>query len=295
MRSIASSLMISLMLASPVLAQGDKPAQPQKYELGPDSKPVAGVAEGKVTPHSWTSQIFEGTVRDYYIYVPAKYDPSKPTAVMVFQDGHAYVNKTGEYRVPVVFDNLMARGELPPIIGIFIDPGHRGAELPKSRWQANNRSVEYDTLSNQYARFLLEEILPEVGKSYNLSTDPGQRAICGASSGGICAWTVAWERPDQFGKVLSHIGSFTNIRGGHVYPSLIRKTERKPIRVYLQDGTHDLNNEHGNWWLANLEMESALKFSKYDLMTVWGHGPHNGNHGGAVLPDALKWLWRSGE
>ena len=295
MRSIASSLMISLMLASPVLAQGDKPAQPQKYELGPDSKPVAGVAEGKVTQHSWTSQIFEGTVRDYYIYVPAKYDPSKPTAVMVFQDGHAYVNKTGEYRVPVVFDNLMARGELPPIIGIFIDPGHRGAELPKSRWQANNRSVEYDTLSNQYARFLLEEILPEVGKSYNLSTDPGQRAICGASSGGICAWTVAWERPDQFGKVLSHIGSFTNIRGGHVYPSLIRKTERKPIRVYLQDGTHDLNNEHGNWWLANLEMESALKFSKYDLMTVWGHGPHNGNHGGAVLPDALKWLWRSGE
>lgn len=292
MRSIATSLMVSLLLAGPASGQEPKPAEPQKYELTADSKPVAGVPEGKVSKHSWTSKIFEGTVRDYYIYVPAKYDAAKPTAVMVFQDGHAYVNKTGEYRVPVVFDNLMARGELPPIIGIFIDPGHRGDPLPESRWRANNRSFEYDTLSDQYARFLLDEILPEVAKSYNLSTDPDQRAICGASSGGICAWTVAWERPDQFHKVLSNIGSFTNIRGGHVYPSLIRKTERKPIRVYLQDGDHDVNNEHGNWWLANLEMESALKFAKYDVKTVWGHGAHNGNHAGAVLPDALRWLWR---
>lgn len=292
MRCFALSLLIFSLTASLGLAQTDKPAEPQKYDLGPDSNPVAGVAEGKVTQHSWTSKIFDATVRDYYVYVPAKYDATKPTAVMVFQDGHAYVNKTGEFRVPVVFDNLMARGELPPIIGIFVDPGHRGDPLPKSRWSANNRSFEYDTLSDQYARFLLEELLPEVGKSYNLTTDPDQRAICGASSGGICAWTVAWERPDQFHKVLSHIGSFTNIRGGHVYPSLIRKTERKPIRIYLQDGENDVNNEHGNWWLANLEMESALKWSKYDLQTVWGKGAHNGNHGGAVLPDALKWLWR---
>jgi len=287
---ITASLFASLLLTSSVLAQAT-PSPEEKYELGPDSKPVAGVPEGKVTRHSWTSKIFDTTVRDYYVYVPAKYDPAQPTAVMVFQDGHAYVNAKGEYRVPVVFDNLMARGELPPIIGIFIDPGHRGESLPPIRWQANNRSFEYDTLSDQYARFLLEEILPEVGKSYNLTTDPDRRAICGASSGGICAWTAAWERPDQFRKVLSHIGSFTNIRGGHVYPSLIRKTERKPIRVYLQDGDHDVNNEHGNWWLANLEMESALKFSKYDVKTVWGHGAHNGNHGGAVLPEALKWLW----
>lgn len=293
MRSIATSLTALLLcLTTTLLAQGEKPAEPQKYELGPDSKPVDGVPEGKVTKHSWTSKIFDGTVRDYYVYVPAKYDETKPTAVMVFQDGHAYVNKTGEYRVPVVFDNLMARGDLPPIIGIFIDPGHRGDPLPASRWQANNRSFEYDTLSDQYARFLLEEILPEVGKTHNLTKDPNQRAICGASSGGICAWTVAWERPDEFRKVLSNIGSFTNIRGGHVYPSLIRKTERKPIRVYLQDGDHDVNNEHGNWWLANLEMESALKFSKYDVDTVWGHGAHNGNHAGSVLPEALKWLWR---
>ena len=291
MRLIATSLMVSLLIVSSAAAQVDKPPV-QKYELGPDSKPVAGVAEGKVTKHSWTSKVFEGTVRDYYVYIPAKYDAAKPTAVMVFQDGHAYVNKTGEYRVPVVFDNLMAKGELPPIIGIFIDPGHRGEPLPESRWRANNRSFEYDTLSDQYSRLLLDELLPEVGKTHNVSTDPDQRALCGASSGGICAWTVAWERPDQFHKVLSHIGSFTNIRGGHVYPALIRKTERKPIRVYLQDGDHDVENEHGSWWLANLEMESALKWSKYDVKTVWGHGAHNGNHGGAVLPDALRWLWR---
>lgn len=291
MKSCVYSALVFSVLASIAAAQ-EKPAEPQKYELGADSKPVAGVPEGKVSRHSWTSKIFEGTVRDYYVYVPVQYDAARPTAVMVFQDGHAYVNKTGEYRVPVVFDNLIAKGELPPIIGIFIDPGHKGGPLPESRWRANNRSFEYDTLSDQYARFLLEEILPEVGKTHNLATTPDQRAICGASSGGICAWTVAWERPDQFGKVLSHIGSFTNIRGGHVYPSLIRKTERKPIRVYLQDGDHDLNNEHGNWWLANLEMESALKFSKYDLKTVWGHGAHNGNHAGSVLPDALRWLWR---
>lgn len=268
-----------------------KPAE-QRYEFSADSKPTPGVPEGKVTRHTWTSKVFDGTVRDYYVYVPAKYDAARATAVMVFQDGHAYVNRNGEYRVPVVFDNLMARGELPPIIGIFIDPGHRGDPLPEVRWRANNRSFEYDTLSDQYARFLLEEILPEVGKSYNLTTDPAQRAICGASSGGICAWTVAWQRPDEFRKVLSHIGSFTNIRGGHVYPALIRKTPPKPIRVYLQDGDHDLDNEHGNWWLANLEMESSLKWAKYDYQAVWGHGAHNGNHGGAVLPDALRWLWR---
>jgi len=292
MRLIAASLVLSTMIATPLVAQSTKPAEPEKYELGPESKPTDGVPEGKVSLHSWTSSVFDQTVRDYYVYVPAKYDASKPIAVMVFQDGHAYVNKTGDFRVPVVLDNLIHKGDLPPIIGIFIDPGHRGDRLPEDRWQANNRSYEYDTLSNQYSKLLLEEILPEVGKSYNLTSDPEQRAICGASSGGICAFTVAWERPDAFRKVLSHIGSFTNIRGGHNYQTLIRKRERKPIRVFLQDGDHDVNNEHGNWWLANLEMESSLIFAKYEVKTVWGHGAHDGNHGGAILPDSLRWLWR---
>ena len=293
MRFFLACLTLQLMLSSAGLAQSERPTEPQKYEFGPDSHPIAGVPEGKVTKHQWTSKVFEGTVRDYYIYVPAQYDPAKPTAVMVFQDGHAYVNKTGEYRVPVVFDNLIHKKEIPPMIGIFVDPGHRGEPLPEVRWRANNRSFEYDTLSNQYSKLIIDEILPEVAKNYNLTKDPKQRAIGGASSGGICAWTVAWERPDVFRKVLSHIGSFTNIRGGHNYQAMIRKTPRKPIRVFLQDGDHDVNNEHGNWWLANLEMESSLQYARYDLKTVWGHGAHNGNHGGAILPDSLRWLWRA--
>jgi enterochelin esterase family protein len=225
------------------------------------------------------------------VYVPAQYDGKSPACVMVFQDGGSYVNPTGQFRTPVVFDNLIHAKQMPITIGIFINPGQKPPLDPKKR--AENRSFEYDTLSDQYARFLLEEILPEVSKSYKLTDDPNGRAICGMSSGGICAFTVAWERPDAFRKVLSQIGSFTNIRGGHVYPALIRKTEpKKPIRVFLQDGSGDLDNAHGNWWLSNLQMEAALKFAKYDYKAVWGDGGHNGKHGGAILPDSLRWLWR---
>src|SRR5207302_4523633 len=176
-------------------------------------------------------------------------------------------------------------------IGIFINPGTFPASGSDKK-PRSNRSFEYDTLSDQYARFLEKEILPEVSKEYNLRKDAAGRAIGGISSGGICAFTVAWERPDLFSKVLSHVGSFTNIRGGDVYPGLIRKTERKPIRVFLQDGTKDLDNLHGNWWLANKQMESSLAFMKYDFKFVGGDGGHNGKHGGAILPDSLRWLWR---
>ena len=293
MRCFFSCLILSFTISTSLLtAETEKPTEPQKYQHGPESSPIEGVPQGTVTKYSWTSHVFEGTVRDYYVYVPTQYDAAKPTAVMVFQDGHAYVNKTGDFRVPVVFDNLIHQGDIPPIIGIFVDPGHLGEPLPAIRWQASNRSVEYDSLGDQYSKLILEEILPEVSKKYHLTADPEQRAICGASSGAICAWTVAWERPDAFRKVLSHIGSFTNIRGGHNYQTLIRKTERKPIRIFLQDGDHDLNNIHGNWWLANLEMESSLRFANYDVKVVWGHGAHDLNHGGAILPDSLRWLWR---
>jgi len=218
---------------------------------------------------------------------------------MVFQDGHAYVDVKGQVRVPVVFDNLIAASEMPVTIGIFLNPGwYIDSFTEPQSWKAaegvgTNRSVEYDTLSSAYAEFLEKEILPEVAKSYRLTDDPEQRAICGMSSGGICAFTVAWERPDLFRKVLSHIGSFTNIRGGHVYPALIRKTEPKPLRVFLQDGSNDLDNEHGNWPLANQQMAAALKFAKYDYEFVFGEGGHNGNHGGAIFPDSLRWLWRA--
>ncbi len=267
----------------------------EQYELGEDSMRHEGVPRGTVTNHVWKSKVFPGSIRHYSVYVPEQYDADTPTAVMVFQDGHTYLDEKGQFRVPVVFDNLIHKGELPPIIGIFIDPGYLQEELPKKRgWQPRpqNRSFEYDTLSDQYSRFLLEEILPEVGKNYNLTKDPEQRAICGISSGGICAWTVAWERPDEFRKVLSHVGSFTNIRGGHVYHALIRKTEPKPIRVFLQDGSGDLDNQHGNWPLANQQMAKSLAFAKYDHKFVYGEGGHNGIHGGAILPDSLRWLWR---
>lgn len=286
-RTVFFALLVFGYLATSTVAD-DSP-----YQLGPESQRQANVPQGKVTQHTFSeSKIFPGTTRDYYIYVPQQYDGQTPANVMVFQDGHTYVNETGDFRVPVVFDNLIHAGELPVTIGIFINPGHKGEKPPENPWRSNNRSVEYDTLSDTYARFLLEEMLPLVGKEYKLSEKAEDRAICGISSGGICAFTVAWERPDAFSKVLSHIGSFTNIRGGHVYPALIRKTEPKPIRVFLQDGENDLDNAHGNWWLSNLQMEKALAFSKYDHKFVGGTGRHNGKHGGAILPESLRWLWR---
>jgi enterochelin esterase-like enzyme len=263
------------------------------YKLGPDSMPQDGVPKGKVSQHHWKSEIFPGTERDYWVYVPAQYDGSAPACVMVFQDGGNYVNVTekGQFRVPVVFDNLIHKKEIPIMIGIFINPGVVPAADPKQKPRAN-RSFEYDTLSDQYARFLEKEILQEVGKDYKLRQDAPGRGICGISSGGICAFTVAWERPDLFSKVLSHVGSFTNIRGGDTYPGIIRKTEKKPIRVFLQDGENDLDNLHGNWPLANKQMAAALKFMKYDYQFVMGTEGHNGKHGGAVLPESLRWLWR---
>jgi enterochelin esterase family protein len=265
------------------------------YVPGPDSQRQEGAPQGTVTEHVWRSEVFPGTIRRYWVYVPAQYDDARPACVMVFQDGHAYVGETGQFRATIVMDNLIHRREMPVTIGIFIDPGHKKEELPpQPGWQPapENRSFEYDTLSDQYARFLLDEILPEVGRTYSLTDDPDRRGICGISSGGICAFTAAWERPDAFRKVLSHVGSFTNIRGGHVYPALIRKTERKPLRVLLQDGSGDLDNEHGSWPLANQEMAAALRFAGYDYRFEYGTGGHNGIHGGAILPDSLRWLWR---
>jgi enterochelin esterase family protein len=176
----------------------------------------------------------------------------------------------------------------------MIDPGFT-SELPEKRgWRPRpeNRSREYDTVSGDYAEFLLTEILPEVERDYRITSNPDLRAICGNSSGGICAFSVAWHRPDQFRKVLSHIGSFVNIRGGHHYAAMIRKTDPKPIRVLLQDGENDLDNQHGNWPLANQQMAKSLAFADYDYKFVFGTGAHNGNHGGAIFPDSLRWLWR---
>jgi sugar lactone lactonase YvrE/enterochelin esterase-like enzyme len=260
------------------------------YKLGPDSQFKPEVPHGRVERFQLTnSAVFPGTVRDGGVYIPAQYDPTRPAALMVFQDGIGYLSTNGSWRVPVVFDNLIAAKEMPVTIAIFLNPGTRAGQ--------SNRSFEYDSLGDAYARFLIDEAIPFVTNKYSLaiSPDPELHATCGSSSGGICSFTVAWERPDQFRKVLSTVGSFTNIRGGHNYPALIRKTERKPIRVFLQDGSNDLNNLHGDWPLANQQMASALRFMGYDHRFVLGDGSHNSRHGGAILPDALRWLWRAPE
>lgn len=294
MRHLATALVLLTVAAAHSLKAADD------YVPGPDSKPQEGVPKGVVTKYSWTdSKVFPGTVRDYWVYVPAQYSADKPACVFVCQDGVMY-------SAPTVFDNLIHKKEMPVTIGIFIQPGSfpapgnpaPGAEDPaqkKTKGKAggrSNRSVEYDSLGDKYSRFLLEEILPEVGKQYNLTKDPEGRCIAGNSSGAICAWTVAWERPDEFRKVFSSVGSFTNIRGGHVYPSLIRKTEKKPIRIFLQDGAGDLDNAFGNWPLAAQQMAAALKYQKYDYRFEFGDGGHTTKHSTMLFPDAMRWMWR---
>jgi enterochelin esterase family protein len=286
------------------------------YTIGPDALPQPGVPTGKVTKHTWESRIFPNTTRSFWVYVPSQYDGSQAAAVMVFQDGEGCVSPNGSIRVPVVFDNLIHRKEMPVTIGIFINPGDGVARDGQKARVRGNRSFEYDTLSDQYSRFLLEEILPEVGKTYRLTADPEGRAIQGNSSGGICAFTVAWQRPDAFRKVVSYIGSFTAIAyrpaqdgkpmqpGGDLYPTLIRKNPIKPLRIFLQDGANDLNNSHGNWFLANQQMLSALEWAnrnadeknipgpRYQVKHEWGEGAHSGKHGGAIFPDVMRWLWK---
>jgi gluconolactonase len=264
----------------------------EKYELGPDSKPQDGVPVGEVTKHRWTaSKVFPGTERDYWVYVPKQYDGSQPACVMVFQDGESFVKPDGAYRAPIVLDNLIHKKDIPVTIGVFINPGVIPA-LGDNRHPRYNRSFEYDTPDGAYAKFVLDEILAEVGKTHKLTNEATGRGICGSSSGGICAFTAAWERPDAFSRVVSFIGSFVDLRGGNDYPGLVRRTEPKPIRVYLQDGRNDLDIYAGSWFHANQDLSAALKFAGYEHEFVVGDEAHNGKHGGAVLPDALRFAWK---
>jgi enterochelin esterase family protein len=260
---------------------------PVRYAHGPDSHRQPGVPVGTILDHEWSaSRVFLGTGRRYWVYVPAQYIGSEPASLMVFQDGHLYLDPDGEMRVPVVFDNLIHQGEMPVTIGVFVDPG-----------EPENRTLEYDTFSDAYATFLLTEILPSVQDRYRIADDADQWAIGGGSSGGSCALTVAWTRPDRFRRVLSFLGSFAQIRGGNRYPELIQDTPNKPLRVFLQAATRDLNWDAAdlNWFSANLRVAAALAERGYDFRLVLGDGGHSPNHGGAVLPDALRWLWRRDE
>lgn len=262
------------------------------YHLGPNSQRYEKIPRGTITQHTWEGDIYPNTSRDYFVYVPAQYDGSQAAALMVFQDGHAYVKEDGDFRASIVFDNLIHQGKMPITIGLFINPGHDvDKATPESPWRASNRSIEYDEVSDTYARFLTEELIPELSQSYHISSDPKMRAIAGLSSGGICAFSAAWFKPDHFHKVLSHIGSFTDIRGGHNYPPIIRENDKKNIKIFLQDGKNDLDNQFGNWWLANLQMEAALKYKGYEYRFAAGDGGHDGKHEGAIFPKSLIWLW----
>ena len=262
----------------------------EPYQLGPDSRLSDGVPRGQVTKFRLSeSAIYPGTARDWWLYVPAQCDGTTPARLMVFLDGARYL--APEIDVPTVFDNLIHAGDLAPTIALFVNPGDRGPGLPL--WGgSDNRSLEYDALGDRYARFLLEEMLPEVEKHHPLISDPAGRAICGLSSGGLCAFNVAWERPDIFSKVLSHCGSFVSIRGGDQMPALVRREASRPLRVFLQTGQNDLDVVFGHWLNANRELALALECQGYDYRLVIGEGAHSLQHAGAILPETLRWLWR---
>ena len=285
---ISTSVSVLLFLLLVVSAQTTN-----NYQPGPDSKPQPGVPKGEVIKLSFDkSKIFPDTIRDYWIYVPAQYKPDKPACVFVMQDGI-------RWEAPTVFDNLINKKEIPITIGVFISPGVVKAADGNVALDRFNRSFEYDGLGDNYARFLLEELLPDVetkktadGRAIHLSHDGNDRLIAGASSGAIAAFTAAWEKPDAFSRVFSSIGTFVDLRGGMRYPSLIRKYEPRPIRIFLQDGSNDLNIYGGDWWMANQTMERALSFAGYEVEHAWGDGAHDGKQATAIFPDALRWLWK---
>jgi len=285
---ISTSISVLLFLLLVVSAQTTN-----NYQPGPDSKPQPGAPKGEVIKLSFDkSKIFPDTIRDYWIYVPAQYKPDKPACVFVMQDGI-------RWEAPTVFDNLINKKEIPITIGVFISPGVVKAADGNVALDRFNRSFEYDGLGDNYARFLLEELLPDVetkktadGRAIRLSHDGNDRLIAGASSGAIAAFTAAWEKPDAFSRVFSSIGTFVDLRGGMRYPSLIRKYEPRPIRIFLQDGSNDLNIYGGDWWMANQTMERALNFAGYEVEHAWGDGAHDGKQATAIFPDALRWLWK---
>ena len=263
------------------------------YAYGPDSQLQDGVSPGETVELVLLgSTAYPGTSRRVWVHTPAGHDAARPAQVVVFQDGWWYLDPAGQVRAGTVLDNLVASGALPPTLGVFVDPGvFADVEDPDER---KNRNAEYDAFDDRYVTFLLEEVLPLVEGRWALSADPAHRAICGGSSGGNCAFTAAWHRPDQFGRVIAFLSSFAQMPGGNPYPQLIPKTPAKPLRVFLQAGHRDLNwNEpEENWLATNLRVSAVLAEAGYDFRLVLGDGGHSPNHGGVLLPDALRWTFR---
>ena len=266
------------------------------YHPCPEAYPRAGEPAGRVKSFpAWSgAEVFPDTSRDLWIYTPPGFDAATDDpALIVFNDGGGYLDRTGAVRAAAVLDSLVLAGEIAPTVGVFVNPGVLPSEADAESAQAQ-RSVEYDTVDDRYATFLKLDVLPFVEATLDrpLSRDPARRTICGISSGGICAFNAAWHRPDLFARVISHCGSFTAIRGGHNYPVLVRRTPRKPIRIFLQSGAKDADIVIGSWPLANQTMAAALDFAGYDYRFEFGDGGHNLRHGGALFADTLRWLWR---
>jgi enterochelin esterase family protein len=265
--------------------------------FGPEAYPQPGVPEGKMSGQMvHHSSIYPDMTSNYWVYATHGVDPSKPAPVMVWQDGEKYPNRSAANRLLIQLDNLVAAKRIPPMVHVFISPGLRSTGPERQR---RMRSIQYDTYNDTYARYVLSEILPEVEKTYKLRADGYSRAIAGESSGGICAFNAAWWKPEEFSRVYSRIGSFTSIQwkpgeldGGNIYPFAVRKQPKRNIRVYLSDGSEDLENVFGSWPLQNIQMANSLKMREYDFKFAWGSGPHSTNQGHAEVPIALEWLWR---
>ena len=277
-----------------------------QYRLGPDSMPQDGVPKGEIRgPFTLPSKVYPGTQHTYWVYVPAQYDAAVPTALMVYQDGQAFKDENGDLRAQNVMDNLIYRREIPVMLGVFINPGRTPEQVepsPQTSWGdgTTNRGIEYNTPDDKYARVVTEELLPALNKDYNISKDPEMRGIGGSSSGAIAAFAVAWERPNEFRKVLSNVGSFTNIQGGYVYPERVLASEKKPIRVFLCDGRNDNRalrttgeyDEKRDWFYQNVRLMKALTQKGYDVNYSWGMNLHGQKFGGAIMPEMMRWLWR---
>jgi enterochelin esterase-like enzyme len=295
--------------APPAGRGAQAPAGPdmnQYYTLGPDSLEREGVPKGEVRGPFYLldSPNYPGTQHTYWVYVPAQYDPAVEADLMIFQDGQAFIDMNGSARVPNVLDNLIYRRELPVMIAVFINPGRRPdqPEPTPAQWgdQTTNRPQEYNALDDKYAKVIVEELMPALYKDYNITKDPKRRGLGGTSSGAIAAFTVAWHYPDQFSKVLSIVGSFTNIRGGHQWPDIIAKSEKKPLRIFLNGGRNDNRglgrggqyNPERDWFLQNIRMKDALEAKGYDLNYIWGINTHGHRMGGPMIPEMMRWLWR---
>lgn len=320
MIKIILSILLGCSASIACLAQDSSSRKSGDYPFTADSLPQPGVPNGTLKgPFEFRSKVFAGTVRRYWVYLPAGYSPkskAKP-ALLVFQDGQRATNPEGSLRIPEALDNLIHQKAIPPTLGVFITPGNLSEHYPDNLGMSNpdHRAEEYDALNDNYARFLIDELLPEVANNYKFSDDPEQHIIGGTSSGAICAFTVGWHRPDVFRKVISLIGSYVSIGyqpatadkpmqpGGDLYPGLIRKSPVRPLKIFLQDGSNDLSNEHGNWFLANQQMLSSLEWAnanadknndmgpRYQVKHIWGDGSHSDQHGGSLMPDILRWMW----